>query len=91
MHDTFDNQPHLCRRLTADTPSAISFPASRFYKRGLGGCQFSSVVEQQFCKLRVVGSNPTTGSISIHLTGSAFTQIFGSWRTGHGRMDMKVT
>jgi hypothetical protein len=24
--------------------------------------QFSSVVEQQFCKLRVVGSNPTTGS-----------------------------
>jgi hypothetical protein len=26
--------------------------------------QFSSVVEQQFCKLRVVGSNPTTGSIN---------------------------
>ena len=28
--------------------------------------QFSSVVEQQFCKLRVVGSNPTTGSILRH-------------------------
>ena len=26
-------------------------------------CQFSSVVEQQFCKLPVVGSSPTTGSI----------------------------
>jgi hypothetical protein len=29
-----------------------------------GPSQFSSVVEQQFCKLRVVGSNPTTGSIN---------------------------
>ena len=27
------------------------------------GCQFSSGVEQQFCKLPVVGSNPTIGSI----------------------------
>jgi hypothetical protein len=25
-------------------------------------CQFSSVVEQRFCKPSVVGSNPTTGS-----------------------------
>ena len=28
------------------------------------GCQFSSVVEQRFCKPSVVGSNPTTGSLS---------------------------
>src|SRR5207244_2073282 len=27
-------------------------------------CQFSSVVEQRFCKPSVVGSNPTTGSSS---------------------------
>ena len=27
-----------------------------------GGSQFSSVVEQRFCKPSVVGSNPTTGS-----------------------------
>ena len=34
-------------------------------------CQFSSVVEQQFCKLRVVGSNPTTGS-KFHRCGQGF-------------------
>src|SRR5204862_1425083 len=28
------------------------------------GRQFSSVVEQRFCKPSVVGSNPTTGSIN---------------------------
>ena len=28
-------------------------------------CRLSSVVEQHFCKVKVVGSNPTGGSIII--------------------------
>jgi hypothetical protein len=35
-------------------------------------CQFSSVVEQRFCKPSVVGSNPTTGSISNFKHKTAF-------------------
>src|SRR5207244_13525708 len=49
-----------------------SFPTRR--SSDLFGRQFSSVVEQRFCKPSVVGSNPTTGSIicSLSLALAAF-------------------
>ena len=40
-------------------------PASPKQNPTIAKGQFSSVVEQRFCKPSVVGSNPTTGSISL--------------------------
>src|SRR5882672_3557191 len=43
------------------TPVHVRWPKSTSAQSSYG--QFSSVVEQRFCKPSVVGSNPTTGSI----------------------------